>query len=55
MFILAWVLDVIYQIAVLHGLHPGQSLATAIILAIIPYVLLRGAFNRLLPKAPRGG
>jgi hypothetical protein len=47
-FVLAVVLDVVYQFIELHGLYLGQSLAVAIILAVIPYVLLRGPANRLL-------
>lgn len=54
-FVVTWVLDIVYQLMVLHGVHAGQALATAIILAIIPYVLLRGAVNRLTPKGPRVG
>ena len=47
-FILAYVLDVIYQLIEWRTLRPFGALATAIILAVIPYVLLRGPINRLL-------
>jgi len=46
-FILAVVLDVIYQIKVYHWWYPGETLAVAILLAIVPYLLVRGPINRL--------
>jgi len=47
-FVLAWILDLVYQFVALGGLNPLQGLATAVLLAVVPYVLLRGPFNRLL-------
>jgi hypothetical protein len=47
-FVLAYVLDVVYQFIEWRGLKPSQALLTAIILAVIPYVLLRGPVNRLV-------
>jgi hypothetical protein len=47
-FILAVVLDVIYQIKVHHWIYPGETLLVAIVLAIIPYLLVRGPINRLV-------
>ena len=46
-FILALVLDTIYQLVVLRGLRPLEGLLVAITLAIVPYVLLRGPINRI--------
>ena len=46
-FILAIVLDVIYQIKVHHTVYPGEVLITALVLAVVPYVLLRGPVNRI--------
>jgi hypothetical protein len=46
-FILAIVLDVIYQVKVLHTVYPGELLLTALLLAVLPYVLLRGPINRI--------
>ncbi len=46
-FALALVLDAIYQFMVWHGLKPLQALLTAIVLAVVPYVLLRGPANRI--------
>ena len=47
-FVLAFVLDVVYQLMVSRGLKPLQALLTAIVLAVIPYALLRGPVNRVL-------
>ena len=47
-FALALVLDVVYQLIVWHGLKPLQEVMTAIVLAVIPYAVLRGPVNRLL-------
>ena len=49
-FILALVLDAIYQVWQLGTFYPGEALLVALILAIIPYVLLRGPANRLLAR-----
>lgn len=47
-FILAIVLDVIYQLKVHHTVYPGEMLLTALVLAVVPYVLLRGPVNRVV-------
>lgn len=46
-FILAIVIDVIYQIIELKFVYVGEALSVAIILAIIPYLIVRGPVNRL--------
>jgi hypothetical protein len=46
-FVLAMVLDVVYQVIVLHKVHPMEVLIVAFLLAILPYVLLRGLVTRL--------
>ena len=46
-FILAVILDVIYQIKVYHWFYPGETLTVAILLAIVPYLLVRGPVDRL--------
>jgi hypothetical protein len=46
-FILAFVLDVIYQIIVLHFVYIGEALIVAFILAIVPYLILRGLVTRI--------
>jgi hypothetical protein len=47
-FILAIVLDVIYQIKVHHAFYPMETLLTALVLAVVPYVVLRGPINRIV-------
>ena len=46
-FILAIVLELIYQPLVLHAFYPGEMLIVAFVLAIVPYVLMRGLANRI--------
>lgn len=46
-FILAIVLDVVYQIIEQHFVYPGESLIVAFVLAIMPYLVLRGLVTRL--------
>jgi hypothetical protein len=47
-FILAIILDIIYQWRVQHSFYPGEMLLTALVLAVLPYVLMRGPINRLV-------
>lgn len=46
-FILAIVLDVVYQIIEHRWVYPGEAILVAVILAIIPYLVFRGPVNRL--------
>ena len=46
-FLLAIAMDVIYQIIVLRFVYPGEAIIVALLLAIVPYLLLRGPVNRL--------
>jgi hypothetical protein len=46
-FILAVVLDVVYQLWVLKTVYPFQAFVVAVILAILPYLILRGIANRV--------
>ena len=45
--ILGVVMDIIYQWKVLDTFYPGQSAVIAILLAFIPYLVLRGPFQRI--------
>ena len=47
-FVMALALDVAYQLLEWGGLKPLQALLTATVLAVIPYVLLRGPINRIM-------
>lgn len=46
-FVLAMVLDVVYQIIVLRFVYPGEVFIVAFILAIVPYLILRGLVTRV--------
>jgi hypothetical protein len=46
-FILAMVLDSIYQLIVHHGVYVLELLIIATVLAIVPYALVRGPVNRI--------
>jgi hypothetical protein len=50
-FILAIVLDGVYQYIVLRWFYPGEALIVALILAIVPYVLVRGPVNRIARRS----
>jgi hypothetical protein len=49
-FILAIVLDVVYQIWALGTFYPFETVLVAFLLAIVPYLLLRGPVNRILSR-----
>jgi hypothetical protein len=46
-FMVAVALDVIYELIVYRWVYPGQALIVATVLAIIPYLLIRGPITRL--------
>jgi hypothetical protein len=46
-FIAALAMDLIYQLIVFRTIHPVEMLLTAAVLAIVPYVLLRGPIKRI--------
>lgn len=50
-FIVAFVLDGVYQVIALRWFYPGEALIVAVLLAILPYLLLRGAVNRVFRAA----
>jgi hypothetical protein len=52
-FLLAVILDTIYQLIALHWFYPGEALLTAFTLACIPYLLIRGPVNRILREKRR--
>jgi hypothetical protein len=49
-FVLALVLDVVYQIIVERFVYPGEALIVAFVLAIVPYLILRGLVTRLASR-----
>ena len=46
-FILAIIMDAIYQFIELRWFYPGEALLVAFILALLPYLLIRGPVNRI--------
>ena len=46
-FILAVVLDFVYQLRVHHAIYPGEIFIVAFTLAIAPYLVMRGPINRI--------
>jgi hypothetical protein len=47
-FIVAMLVDVVYQIVVLQWVYPGETLIVAFLLAVVPYVALRALVNRVV-------
>ena len=45
--VLAVVMDIIYQLIVVRWIYPFETLAIAILLAVVPYLLIRGPINRI--------
>lgn len=46
-FVFALVMDTIYQIIVLEFVYPGEMVFVAFVLAIVPYLILRGLTTRI--------
>jgi hypothetical protein len=46
-FLVAVIMDIIYEIVELRRIYPGQTLIVATVLALIPYLLIRGPANRV--------
>ena len=49
-FVLAIVMDVIYQLIVLQWVYPLELILVAILLAVVPYLLIRGPVNRIVSR-----
>ena len=49
-FLLALVLDVVYQLLVQGFVYPVEMIIVAFVLAIAPYLILRGTVNRLASR-----
>jgi hypothetical protein len=47
-FIIAVIIDAVYQFMVLRWFYPGEALLVAFILAFVPYLLIRGPVNRVM-------
>ena len=46
-FVIAIIIDLIYQLAVLKKIYPLEALLVAVILAFVPYLIIRGPVNRI--------
>jgi len=46
-FVLAVVVDAVYQLIVFRWVYPGELLILAFLLACVPYLLVRGPANRI--------
>ena len=46
-FFLAVLMDAIYQWIVQRWVYPGELLIVALVLAVVPYLLIRGPVNRV--------
>jgi hypothetical protein len=51
--IFALVMDAIYQFIVLRWFYPGEALVTAFVLAVLPYLLVRGPIARIARRWTR--
>ncbi len=45
--VFAFVMDAIYQVIVLHRFYLGEALVTVFVLAVLPYLLIRGPVDRI--------
>lgn len=43
----ALTIDVVYQLWILRRVYPGEAVLTALMLAVVPYILVRGPITRL--------
>ena len=50
-FLMAFVLDTVYQAIVFRWIYLGQALVVAFVLAIVPYLFVRGPLNRVARHA----
>ena len=53
LFIMAVVLDTVYQLIVARWVYPFETLIVAVVLAFVPYVLVRGLASRLAQRRLR--
>ncbi len=53
LFVVAIILDVIYELIMFRWVYPLQALLVATVLAIVPYLLVRGPFTRVVRRLRR--
>jgi hypothetical protein len=54
-FILALVMDAIYQFISVRWFYPGEALMVSLILAVLPYLVFRSVVNRILRRSKQHG
>ena len=54
-FFIAVILDTAYQLIVFHFVYVIQSITVAFVLAVVPYVLVRGPATRIASRLQKGG
>jgi hypothetical protein len=47
LFVVALLLDVAYQFIALRFVYPGEAIIVALVLAIVPYLIVRGLVTRI--------
>jgi hypothetical protein len=52
-FIVAFMVDVVYELIAYRWVYPGQALLVATVLAIVPYLLIRGPITRIIRRIRR--
>ncbi len=52
-FFLAIIMDVIYQWIVQKWIYPGETIVVAIVLALVPYLIVRGPVTRIARRFMR--
>ncbi|HSA61512.1 MAG TPA: hypothetical protein VLE03_04675 [Nitrospiraceae bacterium] len=53
-FIIAIILDNVFQYIVFHNFRLGAAMIVAAVLALVPYLLLRGTVSRLMRRHTKG-
>ena len=53
-FVMALILDTVYQLIVFRWVYPLESLIVAFVLALLPYILIRGPINRIARRLRHG-
>lgn len=54
-FFMALLIDFVYQIRVFERVYPGELVIVALLLALVPYLLLRGPVTRITRRSVHHG
>jgi hypothetical protein len=47
-FVIAFIVDAVFQLIVFRWFYPGETLIVAFMLTVLPYLLIRGPLNRVV-------